>query len=84
MSVVINARFVRQRMVDLDYDQKTVAKVSGLTEASISRLMNGGGFTSNTLGALAKALACNPVDLIQPAGFDTPLADAPVAVGQSA
>lgn len=84
MSVKINAKFVRSRLVQLDSDQKGLAEAAGLTEATVSRLLNGGDFTSRTLGMLAKALDCSPVDLIQTNGYESPLVDAPVAeVGYS-
>lgn len=78
MSVKINTRFVRQRMLDLGWEQKDLAAAANLTEATISRLLNGSDFTSRTLGLLSAALQCAPVDLIQ-VGATSPLVDAQAA-----
>ena len=64
MDVKINKRFVRQRLLDLDIDQRQLSIQSGIPEQTISRLMNGRGFTSRTLGKLALALRCRPNDLV--------------------
>lgn len=73
MSVRIHARFVRQKMLEKDLDQKGLAELTGMTETTISRLLSGKPFTSSTLEKLAKVLDCSPVDLVDPEGFPSPL-----------
>lgn len=74
--VRINAKFIKQILIDMDIDQQVLAQRSGLSEPTISRIMNGRPFTSETLGKLAKALDCHPVDLIEANGFHSPHVDA--------
>lgn len=73
MSVRINAKFVRQKLLEKDLDQKGLAELTGMTEATVSRLLNGKPFTSATLEKLAKVLDCSPVDLVDPEGYPGPL-----------
>jgi DNA-binding Xre family transcriptional regulator len=74
----INARFVKQILLDKDLDQRELAKLSGISEPTITRLLHGRPFTSDTLGKLADALECHPVDLIDAKGFASPHMGAPV------
>lgn len=75
--VQINAKFVRQMLLDLEIDQRELAKMSGVSEPTITRLLQGKPFTSDTLVKLAKALECNPIDLIDARGFASPHVGAP-------
>lgn len=77
MTVRINAKFVRQILATKDIDQRTLAERSGVSEPTITRLMQGRPFNSETLGKLADALECHPVDLIDANGFSSPHVDAP-------
>lgn len=79
--VQINAKFVRQMLLDKELDQRELAKISGVSEPTITRLLQGRPFTSDTLGKIADALDCNPVDLIDAKGYPSPHVDAPVIAG---
>lgn len=45
-------------------EQKELAVRVGLTEASVSRLLSGQGFTSETLTKFCTALDCTPNDIL--------------------
>lgn len=77
MSVKLNAKFVKQMLVEREMDQKGLAELSGLSEITISRLMKGSRFNSETLAKIADALDCHPVDLIEAKGFASPHVGAP-------
>lgn len=64
MAVKLNAKFVKQMLIEREMDQKGLAEKSGLSEITISRLMKGSRFNSETLAKIADALGCHPVDLI--------------------
>ena len=72
MTVMINAKFVKQMLLERDMDQQALAARSALSEITISRIMRGKPFTSETLGKMAKALDCHPVDLIDAKGYSSP------------
>jgi DNA-binding Xre family transcriptional regulator len=76
-NVRINARFVKQMLLDRDIDQRGLARISGISEPTITRLLHGKPFTSDTLARLAGALECHPIDLIDAKGFSSPHMDAP-------
>lgn len=76
-NVKINARFVKQILLNKDLDQRELAKLSGISEPTITRLLHGRPFSSETLGKLAEALDCHPIDLIDANGFDSPHVAAP-------
>ena len=77
MSVKFNAKVVKKMLIDLDMDQKDLAARSGVTPITISRLMQGHPFNSETLGKVATALGCHPIDLIEAQGFASPHVGAP-------
>jgi DNA-binding Xre family transcriptional regulator len=77
-NVKINAKFVKQILLNKDLDQRELAKLSGISEPTITRLLHGRPFTSDTLGRLADALECHPIDLIDAMGFQSPHLGAPV------
>lgn len=79
--VRINAKFVRQVLLDKELDQRELAKISGVSEPTITRLLQGKPFTSDTLGKIAGALGCHPVDLIDAKGYAPPHVDAPIITG---
>lgn len=54
-----------------------LAKKSGLHWTTISKLVSGQGFRSETLDAIANALEVNPLDLLQVEGFPDPHLAAP-------
>lgn len=77
MSVRINAKFVRQMLIERGMDQRMLAEKSNISEPTITRLLQGKPFTSRVLGDMAEALGCHPVDLIDANGAAPPLVDAP-------
>lgn len=77
-NVTINAKFVKQILLNRDLDQRELAKLSGISEPTITRLLHGKPFSSDTLGRLADALNCHPIDLIEAKGFESPQLGAPV------
>jgi transcriptional regulator with XRE-family HTH domain len=77
-NVKINAKFVKQILLNKDLDQRELAKLSGISEPTITRLLHGRPFSSDTLGKLAEALDCHPIDLIDAKGFSSPHLGAPV------
>ena len=79
MSVKFNAKVVKKMLIDLEIDQKDLAKRSGLSQMTITRLMQGHPFSSESLSKVAKALDCHPIDLIEAKGFASPHVGAPVA-----
>lgn len=78
MNVRINAKFVRMILAERDMTVRDLGKVSEIHEQTIYRLMSGATFNSESLGKLAKALDCNPIDLIEAEGYPAPHVDAPV------
>lgn len=72
MTVKINTKFVKQMLLERNMDQQGLAERSELSEITISRLMQGKPFTSETLGKMAKALGCHPIDLINAEGYSSP------------
>lgn len=68
-------------LLDKNLDQRELARLSDISEPTITRLLQGKPFTSDTLGKLASALNCNPVDLIEAKGFVSPHLVAPVTAG---
>ena len=81
MSVKLNAKLIKKMLIDLEIDQKDLAARSGLSAITISRLMQGNPFSSETLGKVAKALDCHPIDLIDAIGYGSPHVDAPAIAG---
>ncbi len=70
--VKINKKVVERLMFDKRMKQVELIKRSGISKPTIIRLMNGEAFDSVTLGKLANALECSPVDLIDPEGYPSP------------
>lgn len=79
MNVRINRSVLKAMLGAKDKSLRDLARESNIGEATIYRIANGSGFTSETLAALANALGCSPVDLIDPEGFAAPLVVAPSA-----
>ncbi len=79
MTVKLNRRFVLHTLTNRDMTARDLAALSGISEATMYRLMGGAAFNSDTLGKLAGALGCHPVDLIEAEGFERPHVDAPAA-----
>lgn len=70
--VKINKKVVERLMFDKRMKQVELIRRSGISKPTIIRMLNGSPFDSETLGKLAKALECSPVDLIDPEGFPAP------------
>ena len=76
MTVKINRKFVDHMLLERDMSARELAKKADVGEATIYRILNGAAFTSDTLGKIAEALGCNPVDLISSENFASPLVEA--------
>lgn len=76
-NVRLNGKFIKTRMAELGMSARDLAVTAGIGEATMYRIINGGPFESRTLGKVAVALECNPVDLIDSEGFESPHVDAP-------
>ena len=63
---------------------RDLAAASGIGEATMYRITNGAGFNLDTLGKLAEALKCNPIDLLEIEGFPPPLVGAQTVRNQHA
>lgn len=70
--VKINKKVVERLMFDKRMKQVELIRVSGISKPTIIRMLNGSPFDSETLGKLARALDCSPVDLIDPEGYPSP------------
>lgn len=70
--VKINRKVVERLMFDKRMKQVELIKKSGISKPTIIRMLNGAPFDSETLGKLASALECSPVDLIDPEGYPSP------------
>lgn len=79
MTVRLNSKFVKCILTDRDMTARDLAAAADISEGTMYRMMGGAAFTSETLGKLAKALKCHPIDLIEADGFATPHLDAPTA-----
>lgn len=77
MTVRINRSVVKAMLGARDMTLRDLAQASDIGEATIYRVVNGAPFTSETLGKMAKALGCHPVDLIDAEGYAIPHMDAP-------
>lgn len=79
MTVKLNSKFVKHLLMDRDMTARDLAALAGISEATMYRVLNGEPFNSVTLGKVAQALGCHPVDLIEADGFTSPHVGAPVA-----
>jgi len=77
VAVKINAKFIKHMLVTLEMNQKDLASKSAISEQTLTRIMKGKVFSSDTLGKLADALKCNPIDLIDGSEFSDPHVGAP-------
>ena len=79
MTVKLDVKFVKTRSADRNLTMRDLAAAADVGEATMYRIINGAGFNLETLGKLALALECNPVDLIKAEGFPAPLVGAQAA-----
>lgn len=75
--VQINRNFVMTLLASKGMTLRDLARQTDIGEATLYRLVNGATFKSDTLGRLALALECNPVDLLDSRGYAPPLVVAP-------
>lgn len=73
--VRIKKEVVKRLMFEKDMNQKKLVDISGISKPTLNRLMAGLPFDSMTLGRLATALECNPVDLIDGSEYPAPHMD---------
>lgn len=73
----LNTKMLNHYLIERGLDQQELAVKSGVSEPTITRLKRGEQFTSGTLGKLAEALECNPIDLLDTAGYPAPHMGAP-------
>lgn len=73
----LNTKMLNHYLIERGLDQQTLAKISEVSEPTITRMKRGEKFTSDTLGKLAKALGCNPIDLLDTSGYVSPHLGAP-------
>ncbi|GIV73500.1 MAG: hypothetical protein KatS3mg049_2056 [Caldilinea sp.] len=73
----INRAFVEALLGMRGMTLRDLADASGVGEATVYRMVNGAPFRSETLGKVAEALGCHPVDLIVGEGYASPHVGAP-------
>lgn len=90
MQIKINKERVRAIAVARGFaDQGVLAEAAGVTEATLSRFLNGVTFSPSTLEAVCGVLQVNPIDIMDTSDFPAPLlgasepADLPI-VGEAA
>lgn len=76
MTVKINRKFVDHILLERGISARELAQLADVGEATMYRILNGAAFSSVTLGKIAEALECNPVDLLDAGGFASPLVEA--------
>jgi len=60
-----------------------LAEISGVHGNTLTRILRGEKWTSDTATKLADALDCNPIDLLVAKGYPDPKLAAPVALSQN-
>lgn len=70
--VRLNAKFIRHMLAERNISARELASTADIGEATMYRLLNGAKFNSGTLGKLAEALGCHPVDLVDAEGYSSP------------
>jgi DNA-binding Xre family transcriptional regulator len=65
-------------------EQQELAAMAGVTPQTLNRLFKGAAFSSATLDKLAKALNCNPIDLLDTKGYPSPHMGAPALLAELA
>jgi DNA-binding Xre family transcriptional regulator len=76
----INSRFVKEMLHRQEMDQVALAQKAGISEPTMIRLMQGKPFASETLGRIAEALGCSPIDLLDVSEYPDPHMAAPTPV----
>lgn len=73
----LNTKMLNHYLVERGWDQQRLAKEADVSEPTITRMKRGEKFTTETLGKLAAALKCNPIDLLDTSGYPAPHLGAP-------
>lgn len=68
----LSTRMLNHYLIERGLDQQQLAKIAEVSEPTITRMKRGEKFTSDTLGKLALALGCNPIDLLDTTGYVSP------------
>jgi DNA-binding Xre family transcriptional regulator len=76
-AIPVNQKFVEWRLNELGITYQDVVRMTHLSPTTVHRVVKGGPWTDSTLDLLAKALQCNPHDLISARAYADPLVDAP-------
>ena len=84
MTVRLNTKAVKTKAAERDITMRDLAAAADIGEATMYRITNGAGFNLETLGKLAEALHCNPIDLLDIEGFPPPLVGASTVGNQYA
>lgn len=72
MNTRLNAKFVKHILTDRDLTARDLARIAGISEATMYNMMAGDAFASRTLDKIAEALGCHPADLIVVDDFPRP------------
>lgn len=64
-------------LIEKGWDQGDLARASNVSEPTITRMKRGETFNSETLGKMARALGCNPIDLLDTRDYPAPHMVAP-------
>ena len=78
---VFNTKMLEHLLIEKGWDQRILARESGISEPTITRMKRGETFNSETLGKLARALGCNPIDLLDTRDYPAPHLVAPTLAG---
>jgi DNA-binding Xre family transcriptional regulator len=75
--VKLNAKMLDHYLIERGIDQRRLASLAGVSEPTITRMKRGEDYAASTLGKLARALECNPIDLVDVAEYVPPHMGAP-------
>lgn len=78
---VFNTKMLEHLLIEKGWDQRDLANAADVSEPTITRMKRGETFNSETLGKLARALGCNPIDLLDTKGYPAPHLVAPTFAG---
>ena len=85
MAITIDERRVRVFMAQNGIKSDTeLYRKADLAVGTFYRVLRGEAFSSDTLGKLAKALNCSPIDLLNTTGFPSPHVHAPAVMEPAA
>jgi DNA-binding Xre family transcriptional regulator len=70
--LIIDSKKLRVALANADLDQNKAAEKAGISFTTLSRLKDTDKWQPKTLAALALALNCNPIDLLNVDEFPAP------------